>query len=82
MTAAVRFVHAVLLGLALAPGAAFAAGGGGSAGGAGAQRAINSGLPPGEPGPLGAPNKLRRAVTPAAPPKPALDRAGKPPAAQ
>jgi hypothetical protein len=34
----------------------FAAGNGAGAGGAGHQRAINSGLPPGEPGPPGAVN--------------------------
>ena len=39
---------------------AHAAGGGGSAGGGGAQNAPASGAPPGEPGPLGAPNNPRR----------------------
>ena len=48
--------------LALSP-AAFAAGGGAGSGGAGAQRTINSGLPPGEPGPPGAPNNRHPATS-------------------
>lgn len=40
-----------------------AAGNGAGAGGSGFQRAINSGLPPGEPGPLGSVNNPHRTVT-------------------
>ena len=47
---------------------AFAAGNGAGAGGAGARRSINSGLPPGEPGPAGSPNNRRAAPTEGASP--------------
>ena len=54
-------IAALLLGLTTP---AFAAGNGAGAGGSGFQRAINSGLPAGEPGPLGSVNNPHRTVTP------------------
>jgi hypothetical protein len=60
-----RILLPVIFVATLSPFVALAAGNGAGAGGAGFQRAINSGLPAGEPGPLGSVNNPRRVAAPA-----------------